>query len=468
MFTIKIGDRSDIDVASSKATRSPSPDIEYIEPGRLTDPVAIELDKEQDDDVPFIRSPSFSPTFPEEIKVKRFSPENPAEIKVKTEIFSTHLEDARWARLNTLAEVVQLVGREAADEAKERLRAEEQTKAEMTHNIVRGVMDRMAYRQSLKFIPPQKSSDAPTWGTESNGWTDESTSSSSMTWPSPPSTPPQGDDMHPPNEDCRGEAPDDDWLVNTIGSNSYYRFLIPDPATNRSVVAPYIKFELYHARPEVRATYGRDYRVYTRLLEATPVDYDSPTLTHEQMQVLDPDASYAPAIEKVIQEEFPIDLVASIRQYQYYRRTQYSIQKVANEMRTKEMKYLEKALEVLDMLEKANVLGRLLAHLDIITQELDERGASPSSFAKAIRGFQGVIPWSARDTAADPVRTDLNSKGKERPFWRDLVNKRALQGKTKRYTGRLPSLNHAKRCHRCRQMGHIRQTCPRRDGPPRK
>jgi hypothetical protein len=238
-----------------------------------------------------------------------------------------------------------------------------------------------------------------------------------MTWPSPPSTPPQGNDMHPPNEDCRGETPDDNWLVNTIGSNSYYRFLIPDPATNRSVVAPYIKFELYYARPKVRATYGRDYRIYTRLLEATPVDYGSPPLTHEQMQVLDPDVSYALAIERVIKEEFPIDLVASICQYQYYRRTQYAIQKVTNEMRTKEMKYLEKVLEVLDKLEQANVLGRLLAHLNIITQELNRHDAPHSSFTQAIRGFQGVIPWSARDTAVDPVRTDLNLKGKKRPFW---------------------------------------------------
>jgi hypothetical protein len=92
-------------------------------------------------DIPFIHSPSFSPTFPEEIEVKRLSPENPAKIKVKTEIFSTHLEDSRWARLNTLAEVVKLVGKEAADEAKEHIKAEEQTRAEMTHNIVCGVMD---------------------------------------------------------------------------------------------------------------------------------------------------------------------------------------------------------------------------------------------------------------------------------------------------------------------------------------
>jgi hypothetical protein len=129
MFTIRIDNRSDIDIASSRATRSPSPDIEYIEPDRLTDPVAIELDMEQDGDVPFIRSPSFSPTFPEEIEVKQFSSENPAEIKVKTEIFSTRLEDLRWARLNTLAEVVHLAGEEAADEAMKRIKAEEQIMA---------------------------------------------------------------------------------------------------------------------------------------------------------------------------------------------------------------------------------------------------------------------------------------------------------------------------------------------------
>jgi hypothetical protein len=82
-------------------------------------------------------------------------------------------------------------------------------------------------------------------------------------------------------------------------------------------------------------------------------------------------------------------------------------------MCAKEMKYLEKALEILDKLEQANVLGRLLAHLDIITQELNGHNAPHSSFARAIRGFQGVILWSARDTAVDLVRTDLNLKGKK-------------------------------------------------------
>ncbi len=51
-------------------------------------------------------------------------------------------------------------------------------------------------------------------------------------WPIPPSTLDEGDDMHPPKELMARVHPGEGWHYQTIGCLDYYRFLIPDPATN--------------------------------------------------------------------------------------------------------------------------------------------------------------------------------------------------------------------------------------------
>src|SRR5437588_3198284 len=58
-------------------------------------------------------------------------------------------------------------------------------------------------------------------------------------WPSPPSTPPAGDDMHPPAETFSGARPGEEWEYNAISKPKYFRFLIPDPSIpRRQIVAP--------------------------------------------------------------------------------------------------------------------------------------------------------------------------------------------------------------------------------------
>ena len=50
--------------ASTLPSRSPSPELRYVELGQLSAATALELEKDQEEDIPYIRSPSFSPTFP--------------------------------------------------------------------------------------------------------------------------------------------------------------------------------------------------------------------------------------------------------------------------------------------------------------------------------------------------------------------------------------------------------------------
>ena len=72
-------------------------------------------------------------------------------------------------------------------------------------------------------------------------------------------------------------------------------------------------------------------------------------------------------MSKVVDEYFPYNLLATVRQYQFYKSTQYTLQRTIQTTSVKEMKYAEKVLEVLSEMENANILGRLLAHMDVLS-----------------------------------------------------------------------------------------------------
>ena len=66
-----------------------------------------------------------------------------------------------------------------------------------------------------------------------------------------------------------------------------------------------------------------------------PVDYLCPLLIPLELTLLDPDGLYTAAVNRVLKEYAPIDLIASVQQYHHYKETQYSIQHVANHFQLK-------------------------------------------------------------------------------------------------------------------------------------
>ena len=92
-------------IASTLSSRSPSPELRYIEPGQLFPTTALELEKDQEGDIPYIRSPSFSPTFPDRVLISG-------------EHHNPNSEDGRWAKLHDLANT-SLTTAAAADTAQE-------------------------------------------------------------------------------------------------------------------------------------------------------------------------------------------------------------------------------------------------------------------------------------------------------------------------------------------------------------
>ena len=249
-----------------------------------------------------------------------------------------------------------------ADEVKQRVPIE-----------VRLVIEKLSYLVNTQVHSPQEN-PIDKWdfmsSSSSFGWDQDS--DLSKTWPTSSTTPPQGDDMHPPSLHYCGQNPGSDWEINIPGKLTYVRYPILDPVTKKLVVAPFVKFDLDKHGPKVYATYSKGYTIFDHLLTATPVDYICPPLTIEQLCIFKIDEPFAPLLTKTLNEHFPINVIIGVIQYRYYKSTQCALRKTINELFQKEQKYLEKSLEVLSELENANVLGRLHAHLPDITVDTIE------------------------------------------------------------------------------------------------
>ena len=260
------------------------------------------------------------------------------------------------------------------------------------------------YRQlRTKWERPQTPIDEWDYNTSSE-WADDE--EYKELWPTPPKTPPQGDENHPPSSSVCGEHPGLGWELNAPGTVMYYRFLIPDPTTNRCVVAPFLTYFIQRERPEVSATYGKGYPIHTRLLQPLPVDYFVPSMTPEQIGLLDAQSPCANAINKVLNTYFPYHISAAVRQYQYFKETQYAIQRTIKHLQNKEQRYLEKAVGLLSELENANFLGRLMAHGDVIIEDLGSKDPhSCGEYLSRTRYFEGDITQSALDPKVNPFRS---------------------------------------------------------------
>jgi len=134
----------------------------------------------------------------------------------------------------------------------------------------------------------------------SSRWDNDHDQEYKDTWPMPPQTPVDGDDMHLPSLDRCGDFPGDRWDFNEPLSSHYHRILIPSPVGKQQIITPYICYNLDHKCPKVSGTFGQGYKVHTHLLRPTPVDRLCLLLTPEQLQLLNSQAPFAFTITKVV------------------------------------------------------------------------------------------------------------------------------------------------------------------------
>ena len=242
----------------------------------------------------------------------------------------------------------------------------------------------------------------------SSGWSDNNDEELDHLWPKLPMMPPKGDDMHSPQMTVCGTHPGQGWEINNPLTKNYYRFLIPDSSTKCNIIAPFITYRFARCdAPSISGTYGSGYPIHTHPLTATPMDYVCPTITLDQLCLLDTKEPFANTVNHIINMYFPLNLSTTVRQYQHFRETEYAIQCTIHKLQEKEMCYIEKAVGVLQELENANILGHLLMHEDeihnILLQESKGKfhpisSQDPlTSYTILAKSFRGTIMQSALD-----------------------------------------------------------------------
>jgi len=137
-------------------------------------------------------------------------------------------------------------------------------------------------------------------------------------------------------------------------------------------------------------------------------------------------------------------------------------------------------MEALSALENANVLGRILAHVE----DFEGYPEAYATFFRAVAPFHGHITYSGTNTAIDrymssaialgppasachpdfvPIRVPcplpITNADHIRILHDHVRDIRKYQNEKPTLTG--PRSTKDKRCHKCHQLGHIRRECPR-------
>ena len=137
-------------------------------------------------------------------------------------------------------------------------------------------------------------------------------------------------------------------------------------------------------------------------------------------------------------------------------------------------------MEALSALKNANVLGRILAHME----DFEGYPKAYTTFFRAVAPFHGHITYSGTNTAIDCYMSSAITLSPPAsvcrpkfvpvcipcPLPTDYANQiRVLHNHTcdiRKYQNRKPTpagprSNKSKHCHKCHQLGHICRECPR-------
>ena len=102
----------------------------------------------------------------------------------------------------------------------------------------------------------------------------------------PPTMPHNGTSTESPYWGYCGEHPNAGWVLNSPRTTHFYCFIISHPDNNAPIVAPFLQYKIALKGSEVFNTFGTGYTVHKCALQPTPVEYDSPPLTPEQLHIL--------------------------------------------------------------------------------------------------------------------------------------------------------------------------------------
>ena len=228
-----------------------------------------------------------------------------------------------------------------------------------------------------------------------------------------------------------------------------------------------------HYGESVRNTYGKSYPVLRRLLRPTPVDYVTETLTPPQKRLFDEDQGHTEAVNLILQECCPFDLVAGVQQFRYFQKHAHKLQR---DLTTHVLAYrraLETAHGLLSDLENVDAFKRII---NLIEAGKRLPHVPHNSFAELERYVASVTTkWGAhpdRRTSPPrqrrhPIEAFVASSPVPKPpvlHHKDLPHKVAC--KVAQRDKVRPFLKGDFRCYNCHGIGHFRQQCPTKTRVP--
>jgi hypothetical protein len=408
---------SEMSIASSHLAPSPSPDLFYIETNQLPPPMSLSTKTLQFGTTEAIPTVLFKDQRLEDGKVPSQSEplipgspltsKTPAQVHVKVEHFEA-ITNARETEAKTNATTsISTTAATNTDSDKENQTPYAPTSVspepEYTYSDVgRGL--RLLYNTLHTYYGPPRPQTSfekysgPTWTDDEEE--EEVEDSSNKGWGKP----------NPADkfEENAGIHPGEGWYLNDPFTKYYYSVEITHPTTGQYINAPYVTFHIQLDSAQVSATYGKGYAIIIKPLEPIPVCYATPHLTPEQILLLDPAEGHAQAVRQVVEDHFPLHLSTALKRYHFYKCSQYQTQHHIRLLKERENKYTDKALDILEQLESANVVGRLCAHEDDILGQLAVKQKKSDSFLNLLRSYNGPVTFSALDPRATSFCTGVD------------------------------------------------------------
>jgi hypothetical protein len=108
-----------------------------------------------------------------------------------------------------------------------------------------------------------------------------------------------------------------------------------------------------------------------------------------------------------LDEHCPHELKAGVLNYRYYVDVHQALEATITNLQEWISKHLDLSMHMLDYLEQANILGRLIAHND----KFDNHPQAYASFFKATAPFKGHVTFLGNNTAVNYSMSATHSFG---------------------------------------------------------
>ena len=177
-------------------------------------------------------------------------------------------------------------------------------------------------------------------------------------------------------------------------------------------------------------------------------------------------------IDHILDEHCPQDLVAGVHNFCYHNNQCQALETKIKALHKKSYWHLEQSVNALSDLENANILGRLIAHVE----EFEGDTKAYASFFKAVSPFKGQVTYSGSNTQIDPSMTNhlafglpasavtvCNNDRHIKPITNTFkaIHKDDRSGLTKTAPFHANTrCKFIKQCHKGRLFGHICRDCP--------